>query len=134
MKTTITAPLAVYLPRKTMKDKKVIINLNGYRNWSFFMSNDVKKAYKEALRSQLEGLKLATPISLTFTLWKSQNRLIDRANPLSIAEKFTCDALTEFGCIPDDNDEYIYSTTYLTGGVDRKNPRVEITITEINET
>ena len=89
--------------------------------------------YKEALRSQLTGLKLATPIALTFTLWKSQNRLIDRANPLSIAEKFFCDALTEFGCIPDDNDEYIYSTTYLTGGVDRKNPRVEITITELKQ-
>ncbi len=130
MTKTIIAPLAVYLPRKTMADKKVILNLNGFRNWSFFMSNDVKKAYKEALRPQLEGLVLSTPISLSLTLWKAQNRLIDRSNPLSIQEKFCCDALTELGCIPDDNDEYILSTTYQTGGVDRKNPRVEIKITE----
>lgn len=130
---TLVAPLAVFLPRKTMKDKKVIINLNGYRNWSFFMSNDVKKAYKEAMREQMEGIVLSTPIDLTFILYKSQNRLIDRANPLSIHEKFFCDALTEFGCIPDDNDEYISSTAYRTGGVDRQNPRVEIKIEQSSE-
>ena len=47
---------------------------------------------------------------------------------LSIHEKFFCDAMTEYGCIADDNDDYIKSTKYLSGGIDKENPRVEIII------
>jgi Holliday junction resolvase RusA-like endonuclease len=74
--------------------------------------------------------KFKPPISLTFTLFKGSNRKIDRSNILSITEKFFCDALTTYGCIPDDNDEFISETRYRTGGVDTKNPRVEIEIKE----
>lgn len=131
MSMKVKSPLAVFLPRKTKKHKKMILNLNGFRNWSHFLSNDIKKVYTECMRDQLQGVKLNTPIGLEFKLFKSQNRLIDRANPLSIHEKFFCDALTHFGCIDDDNDEFIHWTHYTSGGVDRDDPRVEITITEI---
>ena len=128
---TVSMPLFVMLPRKTMADKKVILNLNGYRNWSHFMSNDIKKRYAAIAEPKLKGIVFELPIKLTFTLWKSQNRLIDRANPLCITEKFFCDALTNYGCIPDDNDKYIVSTKYITGGIDRENPRVDITMQEV---
>jgi hypothetical protein len=78
--------------------------------------------------TQLEGIKFDSPIKLTFTVFKSSNRKIDRANILCITEKFFCDALVEYGCIVDDNDEYIISTSYYTGGVDKVNPRVEIKV------
>jgi Holliday junction resolvase RusA-like endonuclease len=124
----IIAPLQVFLPRKTKEDKKVIINLNGYRNWHYIISNEVKKKYKEAIKSQLNGLKYTEPIRLTFKLFKGSKRISDRANVLSIHEKFFCDALTECGVIDDDNDEFIKETKYISGCIDRENPRVEITI------
>jgi len=124
-------PLAVYLPRKTKEDKKLIINLNNYRNWSFIVSNLAKKAYFEIAEPKIKDLSFGLPLKLKFTLWKASKRKIDRSNPLSIHEKFFCDALTQAGCIEDDNDKFIHSTHYYTGGVDRENPRVEIEIKEV---
>ena len=126
----IHSPLAVYLPRKTKEDRKMILNLNNYRNWQHFLSNNTKKAYKEVIAPQLEGLRFATPISLTFTLWQASKRRIDRLNVLSIHDKFLLDAMTELGCIEDDNDDYVKETTYRTGGIDRENPRVDVEIFE----
>ena len=128
----ISMPLAVYLPRKTKADQKYIINLNNYRNWNFIVNNQIKKAYSEVAKDKVQDLKFNLPIDLKFTLWKRDNRLIDRANPLCIHEKFTCDALVEYGCIPDDNDKFIHSTHYYTGGFDRDDPRVEIEIKEVD--
>ena len=126
----ITSPLHVDLPRKTKKDKRLILNLNNYRNLHFILNNQAKIAYKEAMKDQLEGVKLKTPVKLNFTLWKKDRRIGDRANVLSIIEKFLCDALVEYGCLPDDCDEFISGQAYRTGGIDRENPRVTIEIIE----
>lgn len=127
--TKINAPLFVTLSNKPGA-KKYIINLNQYRNWHYIANNNVKKKYKEAVYGQLYGKMFATPIEIEFTLYKGSKRKIDRANVLSIHEKFFCDAMVDLGCIEDDNDDYIYSTKYITGGLDKKNPRVEILIKE----
>lgn len=124
------SPLSVYLPRKTMPDKKMLLNFNVYRNIHHAVNGQLKIEYTRLMEEQLKGVKLKTPIHIGFVLYKSQNRKLDRSNILSIVEKFFCDALTHYGCIEDDNDEYIKSTKYTTGGVDRKNPRVEILIKE----
>ena len=116
------------LPRKTKKDKKVIINLNNFRNLHYIINNESKKKYKEVIKDQLDGLILTPPIDLTFTLFKGSKRKSDRANVLSIHEKFFCDALVECGCLKDDADEFINSTHYYSGGIDKIDPRVEITI------
>lgn len=124
------SPLYVMLPRKTKADKKVYLNLNTYRNLHYQINNQAKAVYKEYVRDQLEGKKFQTPIIISFTLFKASARTQDKSNVLSIVEKFFCDALTELGCIPDDNDSYIGSTHYYNGGVDREDARVEITIEE----
>jgi hypothetical protein len=124
----IISPLFVDLPRKTMKDKRIYLNLNVYRNLNRFTNGDAKKIYCEDMEEQLKGLILKTPVALTFTLYRKDKRKGDRANPLSICEKFFCDALVHWGCLPDDTDEFIFSTEYFTGGIDRENPRVEIII------
>jgi len=84
------------------------------------------------MKSQLEGVKLKTPVKLNFTLWKKDRRVGDRANVLSVIEKFFCDALVEYGCLTDDNDGYISEQSYRTGGIDKDFPRVEIEIIENN--
>lgn len=128
--TIITAPLFVILPRKTKADRKMYINLNGYRNWHYLVSNQVKKIYKETVKPQLEELKYDGVISLTLQLFKGTKRRTDKANFLSIHEKFFCDALVECGCIEDDNDDHILKQRYLPTELDRENPRVEIIIRE----
>lgn len=127
---TLISPLWVDLPRKTKKAKRVSLNLNAYRNLHFILNNQAKIAYKEAMKDQLEGLKLKTPVRLNFTLWRKDRRAGDRANVLSVVEKFLCDALVEYGCLPDDTDEFIAGQTYQTGGVDHERPRVEVEIIE----
>ena len=126
-------PLFVMIPRKTMPPKKYILNLNYYRNWQGHQSNIIKQTYKELAGELIKGLKFEHKIRIDFTLWKATKRRTDRANVLSVHEKFFCDALTEFGCIPDDNDDYIVSQTYKTGGIDRENPRVDILISPVLE-
>ena len=130
-KIVVSMPLFVTTGKK--KITKQYINLNNYRNWHFLVSNDIKKKYKDIAWEQVRKLKILNQISLEFIIFKADNRIGDRANVLSIHEKFFCDALTELGCIQDDNDNYITQTTYRSGGVDKTNPRVEIHITEIKE-
>ena len=126
----IISPLFVDLPRKTKKDKRVYLNLNYFRNLHFVVNNQAKVIYCSQMRKQLEGLKLKTPIVLTFILYRKDKRKGDRANPLSICEKFFCDALVHWKCLKDDKDEFIESSHYYTGGVDKENPRVEIDVAE----
>jgi len=130
-KAEISMPLAVFLPRKTMPDKKYIINKNGERNWQGFVYKEIKKAYCDIARPKIEGLWFGLPVKLTFTLWKAQNRRLDRMNPLSIHCKFFEDAMVECGCIEDDNDKFTHSHHFYTGGVDKENPRVDILIQEV---
>jgi len=120
------------LPRKTMPDRKYIINKNNERNWHFIVSNKIKQVYKDALREQLEGLTFAHPIKLKLVYFKASNRRSDRTNVLSQHEKFAADAMVEFGCIPDDNDDVILSSHYSGGTLDRENPRVEIRVVQDN--
>lgn len=123
-----TSPIAVSLPRKTTKARRIALNLNVYRNLDHFSSNNAKTQYNAILGLQLRDITISPPIKIKYTLHRKDKRKGDRSNVLSIVEKFFCDALVHYGCIPDDNDEYIISTTYTTGDVDKNNPRVDITI------
>lgn len=126
----INLPLAVYLPRKTMPDKKMIINLNNYRNWSYIVSNQVKKAYCQAVEPLVRDFVFYPRLALVFTYYKGSKRISDRSNVLCIQEKFFLDALVELGCIEDDNDNFIFSTKYNGDKIDKQNPRVEVRIFE----
>jgi Holliday junction resolvase RusA-like endonuclease len=121
---TIKVPLHVHTP------KRYLINLNGYRNWHYYVKNATKKAYKDGLYEQLHNIKLSTPLKIEYTLHRKDNRKGDRGNPLSVHDKYFLDALVDYGCIPDDTDEYISSQHFYTGEIDKENPRVEIKIYE----
>jgi len=132
MEYKFTSPLAVYLPRVTKKDRKMILNKNNERNWHFIVNNQVKVAYKEAMESQLKPARvIETRVFIALTYYKPTKRRSDRSNVLCIHEKFFCDALVEAGWLADDNDDIIIWTTYQGSELDRKNPRVEITVTEL---
>ena len=111
--------------------KKYYLNLNEYIKWYRTTRNDLKQLYTQIVAKQLVGIKMNTPIKLTFIHYRGDKKKSDRANVCSVHEKFFCDALTRSGCIPDDNDMYILETRYLSGGIDRGNARVEIIVEEI---
>jgi len=127
----IISPLFVTLPRKTVKDKRIALNMNTYRNLHHRISNDAKKAYSEALREQLEGLSIQTPVEVTYKVYKGSKRRLDKMNVISVVSKFLLDSITEYGCWEDDNDDYVKTETILPTELDRDNPRVEINIKEI---
>lgn len=127
----IESPLFVMLPRKSVKDKRVALNMNTYRNLHHRTSNDAKKAYTKLISEQLIGLDIQTPVEITYKVYKASNRRLDKMNVISIVSKFLLDAITEYGCWEDDNDMYVKTETILPTELDRVNPRVEVIIKEI---
>ena len=128
---TIISPLFVMLPRKSKEDKKVLLNMNTYRNLHHRTSNDAKKKYSEVVSSQLNGLIIQTPVEITYKVYKASNRILDKMNVVSVVSKFLLDAITNNGCWEDDSDLYVKKETILPTELDRENPRVEIIIKEI---
>ena len=130
---TVICPISTIYGGSKVKDYVFRLNLNVYRNAHYRILSQAKVSYKVDLMDlnpRLEGMRYKNPVHLTFTLYKPSKRKIDRANICSVVEKFACDALTELGVWDDDNDDYILSTTYKTGGVDKIYPRVEMEICE----
>ena len=127
----IISPLFVTLPRKTVKDKRIALNMNTYRNLHHRISNDAKKAYSEALREQLKDLSIQTPVEVTYKVYKASKRRLYKMNVISVVSKFLLDSITDYGCWEDDNDDYVKTETILPTELDRENPRVEIIIKEI---
>jgi Holliday junction resolvase RusA-like endonuclease len=121
----IKLPLVIIIPRKTKADKRAIINLNNYPHWHHFTYNEIKKLYKEELEEQLKDLKLEGRIKIEYSLFKKSKRPSDRMNVGAVQDKFFCDALTEHGCIEDDNDEIILGQSFGQTKIDKDNPRVE---------
>jgi len=124
-------PFAVYLPRVKSKDKRIAMNLNTYRNLHFLVNNQAKKVYKDLMREQLENLEIETPVEITYQVFKPSKRSLDKMNVVSIASKFFLDAVTEYGCWDDDNDDNVKTEIILPTELDKENPRVEITIKSI---
>lgn len=135
---SLSLPLSILIPRKTKEDKKVILNMNTYRNLHHMTNNQAKIIFKDLVRELIGQFSLSLrvpgnppPYKLTYTLYQEQNRKTDVANVLSIVDKFACDALVELGIIPDDNCRIIGEVVYKYGGVDKGYPRAELEITSI---
>lgn len=118
------------ISRRTKKPNRYYINLNNYHTWHFQVRNKLKIKYKEVLALKVKDVVLGKKTALNFILHRGDKRKVDRANILSIHEKFFCDGLVECGCIKDDDDSYIESTHYYTGAIDKENPRVDIELVE----
>lgn len=127
----LICPLYITIERKTKADKKVFVNMNTYRNLHFQINNKVKVKYKELLREQLEGIKIKTPVEITYKVYKARNNMLDKMNVVSITSKYLLDAITQLGCWTDDNDDFVKTETIMPTELDRENPRVEVFIKSI---
>lgn len=113
----IKVPLYVTLPRKKVKDKKIWLNLNIYRNLNKFTENDCKKVFFSTIQNKLPDTKLQK-INISCQIYKCatkkgiQKRL-DKSNVYSVLAKYFFDSLVENGNLEDDNDGVIHTETIL---------------------
>jgi hypothetical protein len=114
----------------TSRNNHWILNLNNFRNAHYRTLTAAKNKYQDAIVNQLQGRNKIRmrPIRLEYTYYKGSARRVDVANPLSIIDKFTCDALVKAEILPDDNTDIITEVLYRYGGIDRSNPRAELRI------
>jgi Holliday junction resolvase RusA-like endonuclease len=124
----IVSPLYIDLPRVKTKAKRVYLNLNSYRNLHYITNNNAKKAYLEAIREQIEGLVIQTPVNITYRVIKPSKRRLDKMNVVAVVSKYLLDALTEVGFWEDDNDEFVKEETIKPTVYDKGNGRIEIII------
>ena len=118
-------PLEVYYS----KNKKFILNLNNYRNAHYRILSASKKVYTEQLLERIKDLpKFNDTVSLDYVYYAKSNRRLDVSNPCSIIDKFTCDALVKAKIIEDDSFKQVKKVSYIFGGVEKDNPRCELTI------
>lgn len=126
----ISSPL--FIPKNKRGDKWYL-NLNNYRNTHYQTSNKVKQNYKEHICSLVQALPVFEKVSISFHIHACNKRKFDIDNIASIHAKFFLDALTELGKLPDDNYDYVPETHTYFAGIDKANPRVDITIKEITD-
>lgn len=125
MMQTFTAPLFITMGKK--KPKNYWLNTNNYRNWHPIVNNNIKKAFKASL--DISHLQPASaPISLHYRFYYPDLSKRDIGNSLAIIDKFTADALTAAEILIDDNYTVVTTVTGEFGGIDKENPRCEVTI------
>ena len=114
------------------KPKNLWLNLNGYRNWPFHQNNDLKKQFTEAVSEMLPVIHFEK-IEIEYRVFFKTKRRTDVANVCSVVDKFFCDTLVSAGIINDDDYTVLSKVSYIYGGIDKDNPRVEATIKEIDD-
>jgi len=126
----VISPLRV----KQSEKKDFILNLNNYRNTHYRSLNTTKINYKAVMKEQIEGLPEFEVITVHYTIYPASRRRTDLGNVVSVHKKYFEDALVEFGRIPDDDYTHIIFNSESFGNVDKENPRVVITISEVKKT
>ena len=99
-------PFYVMLPRKTKEDRKVMLNLNVYRNLQHFVLNDIKTRFEPIRISNKNGRTWDSAV-ITYHVCKKGNRRFDTMNIISVVDKFFCDWLVYNKWLPDDNCDCI---------------------------
>lgn len=125
----VSVPISV----PVSKNKKFYLNLNQYRNAHHHTLAKAKVNYHEIVEPLLAHLPRFHRIELHYTLFTGTNQLCDVSNICTIVDKFFSDSLVTCGKIEDDNRQFVPSVRYCYGGVDKFNPRVEVTIEPVRD-
>ena len=124
----LIVPLYVELPRKTKKNVNIWLNMNKFIHLHYLVKGNAKKVFFEVMRDQLEGVKIDTPVNITYQLFSPDKRRRDKMNAIAVVSKFLLDAITHYGCWEDDNDDFVKTETLLPTEYDKGNGRIEVVI------
>jgi len=100
---TFTLPLSVILPRKKVPDVKKALNLNGYRNWHYQISNEVKHLFMPITVEPFNAKR----VRISYSITKKRKARYDTMNIITIVDKFFCDWLVAEKMLPDDSCENV---------------------------
>ena len=67
-----------------------------------------------------------------YVYYPGSKRRVDVANPCSVIDKFTCDAIVKNGILVDDNVSILKEVRYVYGGVDSNDPRCDLFLVKYN--
>ena len=112
---------------KTKHEKVWLVGDNAFRNWHYFLKNEVKQYYHMLVGEQIDDTVVKNQYKMFIDLYL-KNPASDGSNVASRMEKFTLDGLQECGVVVDDNSKYHMGTTWELKGMDKTDPRVEITL------
>ena len=112
---------------KTKPEKVWLVGDNAFRNWHYFLKNEVKQYYHMLVGEQIDDTVIKNQYKMFIDLYL-KNPASDGSNVASRMEKFTLDGLQEYGVVVDDNSKYHLGTTWVLKGMDKTDPRVEITL------
>lgn len=112
-------------PRTKKNSQRIVVQ--GKRR--FIMPSAQYQKYENACLWQLKGKRwqLAGPLNLRCVYFMATRRKVDLCNLLEA----NCDILVKAGVIVDDNSSVVASHDGSRVLYDKTNPRVEITITEV---
>ena len=120
-------PDCVYLPRKTKKDKKIMLNDNVYRNLHYQVKAEMKRIFEPV---SVELFK-ADRIEVSYIVEKKSKRRFDSMNVVSRVDKFFLDWLVNNGFIPDDTNLNVsYGNITGIGGCEENRVLANIKIIE----
>jgi Holliday junction resolvase RusA-like endonuclease len=99
-----------------------------------FAAATMKKTWQKYIMTYIQRARIRrvkNPVVLVYEHFVPDRRR-DRDNIASITHKFTQDALVMAGIIEDDGWEYVVNS-FDTWHIDRKHPRIEVTIEEVEQ-
>jgi hypothetical protein len=126
----ITVSLPIYI-RLGKSQERFSLNLNVYRNAHFHTLNNAKARFEALCAGRINHIPVIAKADLTYRLFFGSRRAIDVSNICCIVDKFFCDTLVNQKKLIDDNMDSISNVAYRWGGIDLRNPRVEVTLSNI---
>ena len=128
---TISLPIYYTQEFKTKPNKTHLVGMNTFRNAHHFLQNNMKKHFHQLVQEQLEPTEQPiTKFSVSYELYY-KSPVCDASNIIALIEKFYLDAIKEHGLVIDDNVNYHLSSSWRVVNQDKENPRVEITLKEL---
>lgn len=117
---------------ETRKNKLELMSLNWYGKANKFERNRIKKEYHKLIKIQLlkNKEKFKGEYRVTYRYFY-QNSKSDLDNVVVVIAKFLNDGLKELGIIVDDSVKYLVNSQLIVDSCDKKNPRMEIEVEEI---
>ena len=113
-------------PRTKKNSSRIIKCGKGYR----LIPSKAYTAYADVAGWHLRPKPrepISNPVCVCCVYYMATRRRVDLVNLLEA----TCDILVQYGILADDNSQIVVSHDGSRVRLDRKNPRVEITITEV---